>query len=132
MKPADLTMEPRSSRKVGCASGFEEKGAMQKQLGRVNAASKVHCEHFDSVLNSDLLAWQVPFRSRNEGVVRMGGGEYHGSDCKAHDNGTRYAPWRSIKRWGSFSLRELARFKELLEKPVRLKPGWPDNEYMAT
>ncbi|MFQ6660681.1 hypothetical protein Gotur_029099, partial [Gossypium turneri] len=28
--------------------------------------------------------------------------------------------------------RELARLKELLEKPVRLKPGWPDNEEMAT
>ncbi|MBA0733907.1 hypothetical protein Gogos_017870 [Gossypium gossypioides] len=35
-------------------------------------------------------------------------------------------------RWGTFSLRELARFKELLEKPVILKPGWPDNEDMAT
>ncbi|MBA0754249.1 hypothetical protein Gogos_020473, partial [Gossypium gossypioides] len=26
-------------------------------------------------------------------------------------------------RWGTFSPRELARFKELLEKRVRLKPG---------
>ncbi|MFQ6640801.1 hypothetical protein Gotur_014946, partial [Gossypium turneri] len=32
---------------------------------------------------------------------------------------------------GTFSPRELARFKELLEKPVRLKPGWPNNEDMA-
>ncbi|MBA0737957.1 hypothetical protein Gogos_011374, partial [Gossypium gossypioides] len=31
-------------------------------------------------------------------------------------------------RWRTFNPRELARFKELLEKPVRLKPGWPDNE----
>ncbi|MFQ6627275.1 hypothetical protein Gotur_004930 [Gossypium turneri] len=37
-----------------------------------------------------------------------------------------------LLRWGSFGLRELARFKELLEKPVRLKPSWPDNEDMAT
>ncbi|MBA0754149.1 hypothetical protein Gogos_020990, partial [Gossypium gossypioides] len=37
-----------------------------------------------------------------------------------------------LLRWGSFGPRELARFKELLEKPVRLKPGWPDNEDMAT
>ncbi|MBA0855849.1 hypothetical protein Goshw_020093 [Gossypium schwendimanii] len=34
-------------------------------------------------------------------------------------------------RWRSFSPRELARFKELLEKPVRLKLGWPDNEDMT-
>ncbi|MFQ6658224.1 hypothetical protein Gotur_027582, partial [Gossypium turneri] len=33
-----------------------------------------------------------------------------------------------LLRWGSFGPRKLARFKELLEKPVRLKPGWPDNE----
>ncbi|KAH1032323.1 hypothetical protein J1N35_044497 [Gossypium stocksii] len=32
----------------------------------------------------------------------------------------------------SFGPRELARFKELLEKPVKLKPGWPDDEDMAT
>ncbi|MBA0752373.1 hypothetical protein Gogos_001214 [Gossypium gossypioides] len=38
---------------------------------------------------------------------------------------------RSI-RWGIFSPRELARFQELLEKPVRLKPDWPDNEDMTT
>ncbi|KAH1129733.1 hypothetical protein J1N35_001111 [Gossypium stocksii] len=37
-----------------------------------------------------------------------------------------------LLRWGSFGLRELARFKELLEKPIRLKPSWPDDEYMAT
>ncbi|MFQ6624727.1 hypothetical protein Gotur_004151 [Gossypium turneri] len=35
-------------------------------------------------------------------------------------------------RWVTFSPRELTRFKELLEKPVRLKPGWPDNEDMTT
>ncbi|KAH1092370.1 hypothetical protein J1N35_019627 [Gossypium stocksii] len=37
-----------------------------------------------------------------------------------------------LLRWGSFGPRELARFKELLEKPVKLKPGWPDSEDMAT
>ncbi|KAH1055722.1 hypothetical protein J1N35_033787 [Gossypium stocksii] len=43
------------------------------------------------------------------------------------------APHRGLSiRWGSFSLRELARSKELLEKPFRLKPGWPDSEDMAT
>ncbi|MBA0642277.1 hypothetical protein Goklo_026699 [Gossypium klotzschianum] len=36
-----------------------------------------------------------------------------------------------LLRWGSFGPQEQARFKELLEKPVRLKPGWPDNEEMA-
>ncbi|MBA0852646.1 hypothetical protein Goshw_007974 [Gossypium schwendimanii] len=35
-------------------------------------------------------------------------------------------------RWGPFGPQELARFKELLDKPVRLKPSWPDNEEMAT
>ncbi|MBA0746025.1 hypothetical protein Gogos_008573 [Gossypium gossypioides] len=33
-------------------------------------------------------------------------------------------------RWGLFGLQELAQFGNLLEKPVRLKPGWPDNEDM--
>ncbi|MFQ6651318.1 hypothetical protein Gotur_023663 [Gossypium turneri] len=37
-----------------------------------------------------------------------------------------------LLRWGSFGPPELARFKELLEKPIRLKPGWSDNEDMAT
>ncbi|KAK5785421.1 hypothetical protein PVK06_040005 [Gossypium arboreum] len=31
-----------------------------------------------------------------------------------------------LLRWGSFGPRELARFKELLEKLVRLKSGWPN------
>ncbi|KAH1083609.1 hypothetical protein J1N35_023370 [Gossypium stocksii] len=35
-------------------------------------------------------------------------------------------------RCGSFSSRELARFKELLEKLIRLKPGWLDNEDIET
>ncbi|KAH1056814.1 hypothetical protein J1N35_034879 [Gossypium stocksii] len=37
-----------------------------------------------------------------------------------------------LLRWESFGPQELARFKELLEKPVRLKSGWPDSEDMAT
>ncbi|KAK5818381.1 hypothetical protein PVK06_023317 [Gossypium arboreum] len=37
-----------------------------------------------------------------------------------------------LLRWGSFGPRKLAQFKELLEKPVRLKPSWPDSEDMAT
>ncbi|MBA0755861.1 hypothetical protein Gogos_020094 [Gossypium gossypioides] len=65
MKPVDSIVEPTPLGKVGCASGFEGKGAMQNQSGQVNTASKVHCEHFDSVLNSDLLAWQ---RLRSQGV----------------------------------------------------------------
>ncbi|KAH1122432.1 hypothetical protein J1N35_005592, partial [Gossypium stocksii] len=35
-------------------------------------------------------------------------------------------------RWGSFGPQELDRFNKLLEKPVRLKPSWPNNEDMAT
>ncbi|KAH1129731.1 hypothetical protein J1N35_001109 [Gossypium stocksii] len=42
---------------VGDASDFKGKEVMQEgQLTRVNA--KVHSEHFDSVLHSNLLAWQ--------------------------------------------------------------------------
>ncbi|MFQ6628970.1 hypothetical protein Gotur_007158 [Gossypium turneri] len=70
MKPADSTVESAPLGKVSYASGFKEKGAIQKQLGRVNAASKVHYEHFDSVLNSDLLAWQGrrgPFKVHEQG-----------------------------------------------------------------
>ncbi|KAH1046316.1 hypothetical protein J1N35_037100 [Gossypium stocksii] len=62
----------------------------------------------------------------------MGGGECHGQSSKpvtmAQD-----APYGGLSiRWGSFSPHELARFKELLEKPIRLKPSWPDSEDMAT
>ncbi|KAH1056550.1 hypothetical protein J1N35_034615 [Gossypium stocksii] len=70
MKPADSTVESTPVGKVGCASGFEKKRAMQEQSGRVNAASKVHSEHFDSVLNSHLLAWQGrrgPFKVHKQG-----------------------------------------------------------------
>ncbi|KAK5835089.1 hypothetical protein PVK06_010774 [Gossypium arboreum] len=35
-------------------------------------------------------------------------------------------------RWGSFGPQELARFGKLLEKPVRLKPKWPNDEDMTT
>ncbi|MBA0734147.1 hypothetical protein Gogos_018090 [Gossypium gossypioides] len=43
------------------------------------------------------------------------------------------APHRGLSiRWGIFSPRELARFRELLEKPIRLNPGWLDNEDMET
>ncbi|MBA0755060.1 hypothetical protein Gogos_022243 [Gossypium gossypioides] len=66
MKPADSTVEPTPLGKVGCASGFEGKGAMQKQSGQVNATSKVHCKHSDSVLNFDLLACQDRTKPRCE------------------------------------------------------------------
>ncbi|MBA0610132.1 hypothetical protein Godav_011017 [Gossypium davidsonii] len=42
-------------------------------------------------------------------------------------------PHRGLSiRWGTFSPQELARFRKLLKKPVRLKPSWPDDEDMAT
>ncbi|KAH1082575.1 hypothetical protein J1N35_022336 [Gossypium stocksii] len=31
-------------------------------------------------------------------------------------------------RWGSFGLQELTRFKELLEKPIKLKLRWPNDK----
>ncbi|KAH1107072.1 hypothetical protein J1N35_010840 [Gossypium stocksii] len=200
---------------------------MQEQSRRVNATSKVHYEHIDSVLNSDLLAWQGrrgPFKVRKQGNRRTVGntkprdknqgdsngsksnsgqdraktscqkdvstretvqdkkgrkpgqkvhkkeqpdrkasrevakatGEIRGESSQCHSEvATRAlrewvgenvtgqsskpvtmaqdAPHRGLSiRWGSFSPRELARFKELLDKPIRLKPGWPDGEDMAT
>ncbi|MBA0721663.1 hypothetical protein Golax_009181, partial [Gossypium laxum] len=43
--------------KMGVASDFKEKEVMHVgQLTRVNV--KVHSEHFDSVLHSNLLTWQ--------------------------------------------------------------------------
>ncbi|KAG8498201.1 hypothetical protein CXB51_006628 [Gossypium anomalum] len=227
MRPVEPTVELPPLRKVDGASDFVGKEAMQKQSKRVNAASKVHCKHSDSVLNSDLLAWQDrrgPFKVRKqEGRGTVGGtkprcvnrGDSNGikselgqvkvetscqrnvltsatvqvkrrrkprqrfrrkgqPDCRASreeakatrefqdessqcnsevatralrewvgENVTgqsskpvtmaQDAPHggRSI-RWGSFSPRELARFQELLEKPVRLKPGWPNSKDMAT
>ncbi|MBA0740645.1 hypothetical protein Gogos_013837 [Gossypium gossypioides] len=195
---------------VGCVSDFEGKEAMQKQSKRVNAASKIHCEHSDSVLNSDLLAWQGRTKSRYEnqgdsngnksklGQVRVETScqqyvptsatvqvkrrrkprqkfqrrrqsdrktsreeakvtrEFQGESSQCHSEVATRAlrEWvrenltgQSVKpvtiaqnaphgglsiRWGSFSPRELARFQEPLEKPVRLKFGWPDNADMAT
>ncbi|KAH1082816.1 hypothetical protein J1N35_022577 [Gossypium stocksii] len=69
MKPANSTMESTLVGNVGCASGFEKR-IMQEQSGRVNATSKVRCEHFDSVLNSSLLLWQGrwgPFKVHQQG-----------------------------------------------------------------
>ncbi|KAG8488057.1 hypothetical protein CXB51_018328 [Gossypium anomalum] len=219
MRPVESTVELPPSKKVDRASDFVGKEAMQKQSKRVNAVSKVYCKHSDSVLNSDLLAWQDrrgPFKVRKqEGRGTVGGtkprcmnrGDSNGikpelgqvkvetscqrnvptsatvqvkrrrkltqrfrrkgqPDCKAsreeakattefQDESSQYnsevatralrewveenvtgqsskpvtmaqaAPHggRSI-RWGSFSPRELAQFQELLEKPVRLKPGF--------
>ncbi|KAH1047127.1 hypothetical protein J1N35_037911 [Gossypium stocksii] len=43
------------------------------------------------------------------------------------------APHGGLSRiCGLFSPQKLARFKELLEKPARLKSGWPDNEDMES
>ncbi|MBA0753714.1 hypothetical protein Gogos_020757 [Gossypium gossypioides] len=41
---------------------------MQKWLGRVNAASKVHCKHSDNVFYSDLLVWQSRMKPRCENL----------------------------------------------------------------
>ncbi|KAH1066012.1 hypothetical protein J1N35_030999 [Gossypium stocksii] len=82
-------------------------------------------------------------------LFKLRGEESQGKDSKGKDNPiTRQVRKRpSTKpmtiaqdvphggrtiRWGSFSPRELTRFQELLEKPVRLKLDWPDNEDMAT
>lgn len=227
MKPAGSTVELTPLGKVGCASGFKEKGAMQGQSRRVNATSKVHCKHSDSVLNSDLLAWQGrrgPFKVHKRGGQGTVGGtkpryenrgdsnrnksklgqvkmettcqqnvptsgtvqdkrrrksrhkfrrkgqpdrktsqeeaeatkEFHSESSQCHpENATRAlrdwvgenvtdqsakpvtmpqeAPHGGLSiRWGTFSPQELARFKELLKKPIRLKPGWPNDEDMAT
>ncbi|KAK5771605.1 hypothetical protein PVK06_047830 [Gossypium arboreum] len=67
MRPVESTMETPPLGKVDCASDFKEKEVMRKQSRRVNAASKVHCKQADSVLISDLLAWQDrrgPFKDR--------------------------------------------------------------------
>ncbi|MBA0677298.1 hypothetical protein Goari_018715 [Gossypium aridum] len=51
-------------REVGCASNFGKVVMQVGQLTRVNATRKVHSQQPDSVLRSNLLAWQelkVPF-----------------------------------------------------------------------
>ncbi|MBA0753953.1 hypothetical protein Gogos_020885 [Gossypium gossypioides] len=62
----------------------------------------------------------------------MSGGECHGPKCKTREYGTKCPHGGLSIRWEIFSPQELARFKELLEKPIKLKPGWPNNENMAT
>ena len=227
MKPAGSTVEPTPLGKVGCASSFEGKGAMQGQSRRVNATSKVHCKHSDSVLNSDLLAWQSrrgPFKVHKHGGQGTVGGtkprcenpgdssgnksklgqvktetscqqnvptsatvqdkrrrkprhrfrrkgqpdcktsrkeaeatrKFQGESSQGHpevatralrewvgENVTgqsakpvtmpQEAPHGGLSiRWGTFSPQELAQFRVLLKKPVRLKPSWPDGEDMET
>ena len=225
MKPAGSTVEPTPLGKVGCASSFEGKGAMQGQSRRVNATSKVHCKHSDSVLNSDLLAWQSrrgPFKVHKQGGQGTVGGtkprcenpgdssgnksklgqvkaetscqhnvpmsatvqdkrrrkprhkfrrkgqpdrkasreeaeatrKSESSQCHPEVATRALREWvgenvtgQSAKpvtmpqeaphgglsiRWGTFSPQELAQFRVLLKKPVRLKPSWPDGEDMET
>ncbi|KAL1074424.1 hypothetical protein V6Z11_D11G288400 [Gossypium hirsutum] len=208
MKPADSTVEPTPLGKVGCASGFKENGAMQRQSGRVNATSKVHSEHYDSVLHSNLCTWQEsksPFevleqrgretvgkarprvlnqedsvrvklecgqesdiafcrrdvqtsrtvrvkkrrkprqKSQRKGKAKASKRDRgEASQCHSEVVTRTLREWvgenvtgRSSKpvtiapnasngglllRWGSFGPRELARFSEQLEEPVKLKP----------
>ncbi|MBA0755919.1 hypothetical protein Gogos_020960 [Gossypium gossypioides] len=77
MRPVESTIESSPLGKVDCVSDFEGKEAMQKQSKRVNAASKVHCKHSDSVLNSDLLAWQGGTKPRCENP-----GDFNGNKSK--------------------------------------------------
>ncbi|KAK5825957.1 hypothetical protein PVK06_020848 [Gossypium arboreum] len=97
---------------VGSASNFKEKKVMQvEQLTRVNATSRtvrVKKQHKPrqksrrkgkaNVLRRDRgkSSQCHSDRSRNEDVTRMGGGECHGQQFKAHDYSTKCICWRSI------------------------------------
>ncbi|MBA0776719.1 hypothetical protein Gotri_011678 [Gossypium trilobum] len=109
MRPMELTMEPSPLGKVDCVLDFEGKEAMQKQSKRVNVA-KVTMRALREWVGKDVMGQSAK-------PVTMAQNAPHGG---------------LLIRWGTFSPRELSRFKELLEKPVRLKPGWPDNEDMTT
>ncbi|KAK5843186.1 hypothetical protein PVK06_005630 [Gossypium arboreum] len=191
---AELSIRLPPIGEVGGASGFKEKEVIHVgQLTRVNA--KVHSEHSDSVLHSNLLTWRErrgPFevlkqggretvgkvkpsvvnhedsirgkiarvkkrrkprqKSRRKGRAKATSGiQGKSSQCHSGVTTRTLREWVGenvtgqssnpvtiepngglLLRWGLFGPQELARFKELLEKPVRLKPGWPDSEDMAT
>ncbi|KAH1082061.1 hypothetical protein J1N35_021822 [Gossypium stocksii] len=92
-------------RDVGDASDFKEKEVMHvRQLTRVNATSRAARVRENVTGRSSKPLTIVPNAS-NRGL---------------------------LFRWGSFGPQELTRFRKLLEKPVKLKPGWPDNKDMTT
>ncbi|MBA0672771.1 hypothetical protein Goklo_029169 [Gossypium klotzschianum] len=101
-------------RKSGLCIGLQEKGNDAKTV-KMRALSKFISKEANGL-------WAI----RSQGVRENVTGQNAKPVTKAHD-----APHEGLSiRWGSFSPRELARFKELFEKPIRLKPGWPDNEDM--
>ncbi|MFQ6636547.1 hypothetical protein Gotur_013087 [Gossypium turneri] len=91
---------------VGGASDFKGKEVMHVgQLTRVNAKNVGALSKFLSKEAERLWAkrsqvWSVPFRSRNEDIARMGGGECHGPQFKARDHRTKCIQWRSIVQMG--------------------------------
>ncbi|KAH1113928.1 hypothetical protein J1N35_007306 [Gossypium stocksii] len=104
MRPVESTVETSLLGKVDWVSNFVRKEATQKQLKRVNAASKVHCKHPDSVLNSNLLAWQDrwgPFK-----VLKQGGRGTMGSTKPRCEN--RGIPIGISQNWGKLEQRLLA------------------------
>ncbi|KAK5784934.1 hypothetical protein PVK06_039475 [Gossypium arboreum] len=92
MRPVKSTVEAPPLGKVDCASDFKEKEVMRKQSRRVNGTSKVHCKHTDSVLISDLLAWQDrrgPFKVRKQESRGTVGGTKPRCANRVDSNGTK-------------------------------------------
>ncbi|KAG8474384.1 hypothetical protein CXB51_034110 [Gossypium anomalum] len=132
-------------REVGGASGFKENEAMGpfevlEQGGRetVGKVKPSVVNHEDSVRGelecgqgSDITPCRQDVQTSRTARVKKRQKPRQKSQRKGRTKATSGIRGLLL-RWGSFGPRELARFKELLEKPVRLKPGWPDSEDMAT
>ncbi|KAK8320695.1 hypothetical protein V6Z12_A12G053400 [Gossypium hirsutum] len=118
--------------KVGGASDFKGKEAMHVgQLTRVNAMSRT------ARVKKRQKPRQESQRKGKAKATRRDRGESSQYHSEVATRALREWPVTSapnasngglLLRWGSFGLQELARFKELLDRPVTLKPDGPDNE----
>ncbi|KAH1031636.1 hypothetical protein J1N35_043810 [Gossypium stocksii] len=131
---------------VGGASDFKGKEVMRVgQLTRVNATSRtvqVNKQHKPRQKSQRKGKAKVLIRDRGESsqchskvvmrVLREWVGEnIMGRSSKPVTIAPNASDGGLLCRWGSFDPQKLAQFGKLLEKPVRLKPGWPNNGDMT-
>ncbi|KAH1113945.1 hypothetical protein J1N35_007323 [Gossypium stocksii] len=106
--------DPRDSKRWKLRQRVRRKGQLDHKTSRKEAKATREFESESSQCHSE-----VATRALRESVWENIIGQNVKPVTMAQD-----MPHKGLLiRWGTFSPRELARFKELLEKPVKLKPG---------